>query len=108
MENRHVDREYLDGALRRLVTVAGFQPDGWTHTEVKEYRRLVQCARAAKVDTDLRNMRMLRIEMQADDLTRGQATLSSGRVIGLTFKDSGGHLTVVFELLPRETGTHDD
>lgn len=98
-----MDREYLDGALRRLVTDPGFQPEGWTHTEVKEYRRLVQCARAAKVDTDLRNMRMLRIEMQADDPTRGRATLNSGRVIGLTFKSSAGHLTVVFELLPRET-----
>jgi hypothetical protein len=103
MENRQLDREYLDEALRRLVTDAGFQPESWTHTEVKEYRRLVQCARAAKVDTDLRNLRMLRIEMQADDPTRGRATLSSGRVIGLTFKSSGGHLTVVFELFPRET-----
>ena len=61
MENRHVDRESLDEALARLVTDAGFQPEGWTHTEVKEYRRLVQGARAAKVDTDLRHMRLLRM-----------------------------------------------
>jgi hypothetical protein len=104
MENRHVDREYLDGALSRLVTDAGFQPKGCTHTEVKEYRRLVQGARAAKVDTDLRNMRLLRIEPHADDHAKARATLSSGRVIGLTFKSSGGHVTVVLELVPPETG----
>lgn len=104
MENRHVHRESLDGALNRLVTDPGFQPDGWTHAEVKEYRRLVQGARAAKVDTDLRNMRLLRIEPHAADPAKARATLSSGRVIGLTFKSSDGHVTVVFELLPPETG----
>ena len=104
MENGHVDREYLDGALSRLVTDAGFRPKGWTHIEVKEYRRLVQCACAAKVVTDLRNMRLLRIEPHADDPAKARATLSSGRVIGLTFKSSGGHVTVVLELVPPETG----
>lgn len=103
MENRHVDREYLDEVLSRLVKDAGFQPEGWTHTEVKEYRRLVQGAHAAKVDTDLRNMRLLRIEPHADDPAKARATLSSGRVIGLTFKSSGGHVAVVLELLPPET-----
>jgi hypothetical protein len=103
MENRHVDREYLDGALSRLVTDAGFQPEDWTHTEVKEYRRLANVARAAKVDTDLRNMRLLRIEPHADDTARARATLSSGRVIGLTFKSSTG--PVVLELSPPETDT---
>lgn len=98
-----MDREYLDETLNRLATDAGYQPRGWNHTEVKEYRRLVQCARAAKVNTDLRKMRMLRIEMQADDPTQGRATLTSGRVIGLTFKSNGGHPTVVFELEPRRT-----
>ena len=98
-----MDREYLDGALTRLVTDADFQPEGWTHTEVKEYRRLVQAARAAKVDTDLRHMRLLRIEPHADDPAKARATLSSGRVIGLTFKNSDGHVAVVLELLPRET-----
>jgi hypothetical protein len=100
---KHVDREYLDGALARLVTDAGFQPEGWTLTEVKEYRRLVQGARAAKVDTDRRHMRLLRIEHHADDPAKARATLSSGRVIGLTFKSSDGQFTVVLELLPRET-----
>ncbi len=81
----------------------GFQPEGWTHTEVKEYRRLANGARAAKVDTDLRNMRLLRIELYADDPAKARVTLSSGRVIGLTFKSS--NRPVVLELSSPETDT---
>jgi hypothetical protein len=98
-----MDREYLDGALSRLVEDATFRPEGWSHAEAKEYRRLDYCARAAKIDTDLRNLRMLRIEPRADDPARVRATLSSGRVIGLNFKSVEG--PVVFELLPPETDT---
>lgn len=96
-----MDRRYLDEALSRLVEDAGFRPSGWSHAEVKEYRRLVDGAWAAEVDTDLRNMRMLRIERHADDPTRAMARLSSGRMIGLIFKSSDG--PVAFELLPPET-----
>lgn len=98
-----MDREYLDGALSRLVEDAGFRPEGWSHAEAKEYRRLVYCARAAKIHTDVRNLRMLRIEPHADDSSKARATLSSGRVIGLNFKSVEG--PVVFELLPPETDT---
>jgi hypothetical protein len=101
MESIRVDRQYLDEALSRLAEDPGFQPEGWTHTEVKDYRRLANCARAAKVDTDLRNLRMLRIEPSDDEPSRARATLSSGRVIALNFKSSDG--PVVFELLPPET-----
>lgn len=101
MEHRHVDRQYVDEALSRLVGDAGFRPPGWSHAEVKEYLRLVDSAWAAEVDTDLRNMRMLRIERHANDPTRAIARLSSGRMIGLIFKNSDG--PVAFELLPPET-----
>ena len=98
-----MDREYLDGALSRLVEDAAFRPEGWSRAEAKEYRRLDYCARAAKIHTDLQNLRMLRIEPRADDPARARATLSSGRVIGLNFKSVEG--PVVFELLPPETDT---
>lgn len=96
-----MDREYLDGALRLLVEDAAFRPEGWSHADAKEYRRLDYCARAAKTHTDLRNLRMLRVEPHTDDPARARATLSSGRVIGLNFKSVEGPL--VFELLPPET-----
>lgn len=98
-----MDREYLDGDLSRLVRDAVFRPDGWSHAEAKEFRRLAYCARAAKFDTDLRNLRMLRIEPHTDDPAKARATLSSGRVIGLNFKSDEG--PVVFELLPPERDT---
>lgn len=98
-----MDREYLDGALSRLVEDAAFLPEGWSHAEAKEYRRLDYLARAAKIHTDLQNLRMLRIEPRADGLARARTTLSSGRVIGLNFKSVEG--PVVFELLPPETDT---
>lgn len=100
MGSRRVDREYLDEELRRLATEPGLQPTGWSEREIFEFHRLVQCARAASVDTDLRNMRVLRIEPDArGGPSAALATLSSGRSIDLTFKNSGGHCTVVFELL---------
>ena len=98
-----MDREYLDGDLSRLVENAAFRPDGWSHAEVKEYRRLESCARAAKIDTDLRNLRMFRIEPHNDDPAKARAALSSRRVIGLNFKSAEG--PVVFELLPPERDT---
>lgn len=96
-----MDRQYLDEALGRLAEDPECQPEGWTHAEVKDYRRLVNCARAAKAETDLRNLRMLRIEPSDDDPSRAIATLGSGRVIALNFKSSDG--PVVFELLPPGT-----
>lgn len=101
MESIRVDPQYLDEALSRLAEDVSFQLEGWTQTEVKDYRRLINCARAAKVDTDLRNMRRLRIEPDADDPAGARATLSSGRVITLDFKSPEG--PVVFDLLPPET-----
>lgn len=97
-----MEREYLDGDLSRLVRDAAFRPDGWSHTEAKEYRRLDYCARAAKTHTDLRNLRMLRVE-HTEDPAKARATLSSGRVVGLNFKSAEG--PVVFELLSPERDT---
>ncbi|MFL6137447.1 MAG: hypothetical protein ACJ74O_06570 [Frankiaceae bacterium] len=98
-----MDREYLDVALSRLVEDDAYRPEGWSHAEAKEYRRLDYCARAAKIQTDLRNLRMLRVEPHGDDPAKARATLSSGRVIGLNFKSVEG--PVVFELLSPETET---
>lgn len=95
-----MEREYLDEELRRLATEPGFEPAGWVAQEILEFHRLVQCARAAYVATDLRNMRVLRIEPDdPDDPGKARATLSSGRVIDLTFKNAESQGAVVFGFL---------
>lgn len=95
-----MDREFLDEDLRRLATDPVFRPAGWDDREVRDFHRLVQCARAAHHEDDLRNMRVLRIETHSsDDPGRAQATLSSGRVIDFNFKYSGSPGTVVFGVL---------
>lgn len=97
MENRRVDREFVDEELHRLATDPEFRPTGWSDREIREFHRLVQCARAAYVENDLRNMRVLRIESdRSGDPNHATATLSSGRAIDLTFKNSGSHGAVVF------------
>ena len=90
-------------SLRRLATDPGFRPEGWSDREVRGFHRLVQCARAAYVETDLRNMRLLRIEPDdSGDPSGARATLSSGRVIDLTFKNSDSHGAVVLGVLTAE------
>lgn len=97
MESRRVEREYVDEELRRLATDPEFRPAGWDDREIREFHRLVQCVRAAYVETDVRNMRVLRIEPgRPGDPSRATATLSSGRVIDLTFKNFESHGAVVF------------
>lgn len=109
MESRRVEREYLDEELRRLATESGFSPNGWSAQEISDFRVLVQCARAAQVERDLRRTRMLRIESdEAGDSDRAQATLGSGRVIDLTFKNSDSHGAVVFGLLTPEVDNRDE
>ncbi|RFZ34011.1 hypothetical protein DAVIS_04840 [Mycobacterium marinum] len=103
MENRRVEREYSDEGLRRLALNPEFRPADWTDREIRDFHRLIQCARAAHVETDLRNMRLLRIEPDhSGDPTRAQATLSSGRIIDLAFKNSENHGAVVFGVLAVE------
>lgn len=98
-----MDREYWDEGLHGLATDPGCRPEGWSDREVSDFRVLVQCVRAARLDTDLRNSRMLRIEPDgAGDPNRARATLSSGRVIDLTFKNAESHGAVVFEVLTEE------
>lgn len=92
-----MEQDYLDEGLRRLATDPGFRPAGWSDLEIRDFRCLIQCARAAYVETDLRNMRSLRIEPHGSgDPRRARATLGSGRVIDLTFEYSGNHVAVVF------------
>lgn len=103
MENRRVEQEYLDEGLRRLARDPEFRPADWNDREIRDFRRLIQCVRAAHVETDLRNMRSLRIEPDhSGDPTRARATLSSGSVIDLTFKISDNHGAVVFGVLTVE------
>lgn len=91
-------REYMDQVLKLLAEESGVRPAGWSAQEVSEFRILVQCARAARLDTDLRNTRMLRIEPDDADPSKGRTALSSGRVLNLTFKNHSSQCTVVFEL----------
>lgn len=100
-----MDREYLDEDLRRLATESEYQPKGWTTREISDFHVLVQCARAARLDNDLRNTRMLRIESDGTDPTRARAPLGSGRVVDLTFKNPDSHGVVVFDLLTAEMDT---
>lgn len=101
-----MEREYLDEELCRLATEPEFRPAGWGDMDVREFRRLVQCARAAHVADDLRSMRLLRIEPdESGDPTRAQATFTSGRVVDLTFKDTASHGVVVLGLLTPEMET---
>lgn len=98
-----MEQDYLDEGLRRLATDPEFRPAGWSDREIREFHRLIQCVRAAYVETDLRNMRLLRIEPDhSGDPTRARATLSSGRVIDLTFKIADNHGAVVFGVLAVE------
>ncbi|MEU7005076.1 hypothetical protein [Nonomuraea sp. NPDC046570] len=101
-----MDREYMDEELRRLATDPGFRPEGWSTREVSDFRVLVQCTRAARLDTDLRNSRMLRIQPDDTlDSNKARAKLSSGRVINLTFKNTESHGAVAFELVTSEMET---
>lgn len=98
-----MEREYLDEDLRRLAMEPGFEPAGWDVRDVSDFHRLIQCARAAYIANDLRNMRILRIGPdEASDSNRARATLSSGRVIDLTFKNAESQGVVVFGFLTSE------
>jgi hypothetical protein len=105
MEHRRVERQYRHEDLHSLATELDLRPDGWSPTEVADFRVLDQCARAARVDTDLRNMRMLRIGPHpAGESNRACATLSSGRVLDLTFRNTDGHWAVAFDLVTEQRG----
>lgn len=104
-----MELEYLDEDLRRLARDPEFRPAGWNDRDIRDFRRLIQCARAAHVETDLRNMRVLRIARdRSGDPTRARAMLSSGRVIDLMFKISDNHGAVVFGVLAAEMEPHDE
>lgn len=99
-----MDRHYVDRVLQRLTLEADYRPTGWTPEEIANFHLLVQCARAAKVDTDLRNMHLLRIRPRpGGGLETVLAPLGESRQITLTFKVSDSHMAVTFELLTPET-----
>lgn len=75
--------------LRRLATDPEYLPPGWTAEEITDFRRLAQCARAARCPTDLLNMRSLHVERDETRRPHGaKATLRSGRTIFLTFNNA--------------------
>lgn len=100
MEYSQVERQYGHEDLQRLATDAAFCPDGWTVAEAAAFRLLDQCARAARLDTDLRNTRALRIAPHpCGDPDRACATLSTARVLDLTFRGTDGHGAVSVNLM---------
>lgn len=106
MENSRVEREYLDEELRRLAARPEFRPAGWGDQDIQEFRRLVQCARAAHVEKDLLSMRLLRIQPDdSGDPSKAQAILSSGRAIDLMFKNADSYGVVVIGVLTAEMGS---
>ncbi|MBX4171804.1 hypothetical protein ACRAJ3_18340 [Rhodococcus pyridinivorans] len=101
-----MDSQYVDRVLQRLAHEADYRPAGWTPKEIADFHLLVQCARAAKLDTDLRNMRLLRLRpCPGGGPETALAPLGESRQITLTFKSSDNHITVAFELLTPETET---
>ena len=93
-----MEREYLDDVLRRLATDLANRLEGWDDVEIADYRLLVQCARAAQADADLRNMRVLRLRPEDGCPETARARLGSAREIVLRFKSLSGHVAVTFEL----------
>lgn len=100
-----MDREYVDDESRRLATDPEFRPARWSDQDLREFHRLVQCVRAAHLEDDLRNMRLLQIEPDlSGDRARASATLTSGRTIALTFKYTDSHCVVVVGAFASEKG----
>lgn len=101
-----MDREYKSDVLLRLATDPRADVAGWGDDDRSDLLLLVQCARAARLDADLRNTRMLRIRPDGSGAPdRAQATLRTGRRIDLTFKNNEDHATVVFDLPADEVDT---
>lgn len=94
-----MDREYLDEVLWRLATNADYRPEGWDEVEIADYGLLVQCARAARTEADLRNMRVLRLRPEDGSPEVARARVGASRQIVLRFKRSDGHAAVTLELL---------
>ena len=94
----------MNEVLLRLATEADYRPPRWNEADIAAFRLLVQCARAAAIESDLRNMRLLQLRPNADGgPDTALARLGSSRDIVLTFKGSDSHPVAVFELLTSET-----
>ena len=92
--------DFLDEALRRLTAEPGYCLEGWDVAEVRHFRLVAQCARAAKAADDLRAMRILRIQSHADDPPGASSIqLSPRRRLLLTFKSDDTPSTAVFSIL---------
>lgn len=100
-----MERQYSHEDLHRLATDAAFCPGGWTTAEVAAFRLLDQCARAARLDTDLRNTRALRIGPHpCGDRDRARAALSKDLVLDVTFHGTDGQPAVSFDLMTEQRG----
>jgi hypothetical protein len=104
-----VERQYGDAVLRRLATDVDFYPPGWGDREIADLRLLAQCARAATMRDDLKNMRLFHLEPDVNgdgDVVR--ATLGSGLELLLTFNGADDHDAVVFAFPTDRTEPRDE
>ena len=94
----HLD--FLDRTLRRLATEPGYRPPGWGEAEIDHFRLVAQCAQAAKVEGDLRTMRILRCQACLDGPPgTSSIQLSPRRRLLLTFKNDDAPATAVLSVL---------
>jgi len=98
--------EFMDHALRRLVREAGFRPSGWDEEEISHFRLVAQCAQAAKVESDLNALRVLRLEACPDDQPGPSSIrLSSRQRLLVTFKSDDAPVTAVFSVMSVEASS---
>lgn len=77
--------EYLDGDLRRLAADPAFSPEGWSGDEIRHFLFVAQCAEAATCESDLFNLRILRLRRDPEGST-AWVLLSPQRRLVITFR----------------------
>ncbi len=96
--------EFLDEGLRRLLDEPGYRPAGWSDAEIEHFCLVVQCADAARVHTDLLNMRLLGLQTDPHGAPDASWTrLGPHRQLTVTFKSGSSPMTAVFDLSAAET-----
>jgi hypothetical protein len=96
--------ELLDDELRRLIGEAGYRPAGWADAEIRHLLLLAQCAGAAKTQSDLHSLRVLRFRIHPDDAPgTSSVQLSAGRRVTIIFKADSIPMTAVLDVLSSGT-----
>jgi hypothetical protein len=97
----HLD--FLDQTLRRLAAEEDFFPAGWDGAEIRHFRLVAQCVRAAKVEGDLHATRILRLRAHHDgEPGTSLVQLSASRWLVIAFKNDSTSATAVFSVSPPE------